>query len=340
MFHFKEYSNSQRKQAIDAEHLYEIYLQKLQNYDKNYKFTMFFRQTDNKEYLVKEKSSSKKSSYLGERSPESEAILQAFKEEKANSQIAINALKDKLTIASKINKFEKITRVPNALIDIFRKINHLGLDEKLIAIGTNALYAYESKCGVFIEQEHLSTVDIDILNKNDKKLSFIFNEIMPDGTLTKLLGLIDKTFEPQEKIPYRFVNKNGVIVELLTPSHSPLKNSHIKNNAFVDIIPLEMEGMQWLENARLFSSLVVGEDGRCAIMTTIHPLEFAIYKNWLSSRKDRDVRKKLRDKTQAQLITSLILSYMPQINIENELLQIKTFKTELIEDFKQNILKR
>ena len=338
MFNFIEYSNAQRKQSIDTEHLYEIYLQKLQSHEKNYKYTMFFKQTGGKEYLVKEKSSTKKSSYLGERSSQTEAIIQSFKEEKENSLKALSDIKKKIHIASKKNKFEKITRVPNALVDIFQTINALDLNTKLIVIGTNALYAYESKCCIFIEQDLLSSIDIDILNKRDKKLSFIFNEIMPDGTLTKLLSSIDKTFIPQVGVPYRFINKENVIVELLNPSISPFKNHHIKNDAFADIISLEMEGMQWLENARLFSSIIIGEDGRCAIMTTIHPLEFAIYKNWLSSKTDRDARKRMRDKTQSKLVTDLMLSHMPHIDIKNELLCMKTFKNELIQSYTDDIL--
>ena len=68
-----------------------------------------------------------------------------------------------------MNKFYKITRVPNVLVELFRKINELGLDDKVIVIGTNALYAYEAYSGVFIEDEHLATYDIDVFNKRDSK---------------------------------------------------------------------------------------------------------------------------------------------------------------------------
>ena len=75
-------------------------------------------------------------------------------------------------------------------------------------------------------------------------------------------------------------------------------------------------------------------------MTTIHPLEYAIYKNWLSQREDRDYEKHIRDLQQSKLVTNVILEYMPDINIENELMRIKHLKKEVINDYKLNILNK
>lgn len=62
-----------------------------------------------------------------------------------------------------------------------------------------------------------------------------------------------------------------------------------------DVTPLAMDGMQWLENSRLFTETVIGEDGKSANITTIHPLEYAIYKYWLGQKEDRDFMKHTRD---------------------------------------------
>ena len=67
-----------------------------------------------------------------------------------------------------------------------QKINELGLNKKLIVIGTNSLFAYEARAGVNIEEEHLATDDIDILNRKEKGLSFIFTELVsPTNTLSR-----------------------------------------------------------------------------------------------------------------------------------------------------------
>ncbi len=101
-----------------------------------------------------------------------------------------------------------------------------------------------------------------------------------------------------------------------------------------------MKGIQWLESSRLHKELIVGLNGKCAFMTTIHPLEYAIYKNWLSQREDRDYEKHIRDLQQSKLVTNVILEYMPDINIENELMRIKHLKKEVINDYKLNILNK
>jgi hypothetical protein len=96
-----------------------------------------------------------------------------------------------------------------------------------------------------------------------------------------------------------------------------------------------MEGMQWLENARLFKSMVVADNGKCAVLSTIHPLEFAIYKNWLSTVADRNILKKSRDYAQSRLVTQLIEEYMVNIDIASELDNMKQFKKEVVEVYQK-----
>lgn len=72
-------------------------------------------------------------------------------------------VKGKMIKDKKLNKIEGIARVPKELVAIFQKINELQMDSKILVIGTNSLYAYEARANVFIEDEHLSTYDIDLL---------------------------------------------------------------------------------------------------------------------------------------------------------------------------------
>jgi len=191
---------------------------------------------------------------------------------------------------------------------ITQKINALNLDDKMILIGTNALYAYESHCALFIEDEQLATDDIDLLNKQDKKLSVVFREVLPKGKLQELLQLIDKSFVQDKSAPYRFRNKEGMLLEVINPTNEKdTITTQKEETTFNDILELTMEGMQWLENSRIFQSMVVGENGKCAIIPTIHPLEFAVYKNWLSKQETRDFQKHTRDQQQSKLVTTLML---------------------------------
>ena len=214
------------------------------------------------------------------------------------------------------------------MVAIYQKINELKLDDKMVLIGTNALYAYEAHCALFVEEEQLATDDIDVLAKSSKELSVIFREVLPKGKVTSLLKLIDKSFEQDKKVPYRFRNKRGVVLEIIYPTNSQ-KYTHQKNDEFIDIMELE-----WLENSRIFKSMVIGENGKCAILSTIHPLEFAVYKHWLSLQSDRDIHKKNRDAQQSKLVTELIEDYMVSIDIEEELRQMKHFNISVVESYR------
>ncbi len=73
------------------------------------------------------------------------------------------------------------------MVAIYQKINELKLDDKMVLIGTNALYAYEAHCALFVEKEQLATDDIDVLAKSSKELSVIFREVLPKVKVTSLL---------------------------------------------------------------------------------------------------------------------------------------------------------
>ena len=106
----------------------------------------------------------------------------------------------------------------------------------------------------------------------------------------------------------------------------------------MDILDLEMQGMQWLENSRIFKSMVIGVNGKCAIISTIHPLEYAVYKNWLSTQLDRNIHKKNRDYKQSKLVTKLINKYMVNIDIECELKNMKHFDKSVVEAYTESYL--
>ena len=330
-FLLTEYTNSQRKQYINARQNYEYYIEKKNEYYMNYNRSLYWRKSAGKEYLTKKYSAQNRVTSLGVKSENTLKIYEDFLEHKKALKDELLRLENKLEKIRKLNKIEFLTRVPSALVDIYQKINELKLDDKMILIGTNALYAYEAHCALFLEDEELATEDIDLLAKGSKELSVVFREVMPKGKMTSFLKLIDKTFEEDKKLPYRFRNKKGVVLEIISPFYRNKKK--VKKSDFMDIIDLEMQGMQWLENSRVFKSMVIAENGKCAIVSTIHPLEYAVYKNWLSSQLDRNIHKKNRDYQQSRLVTELIQSYMVNIDIEDELKKMKHFNKSVVESY-------
>jgi len=339
MFSFYRYNNLQIKQKYNSQMLYETYLETLTRYNMQYRYKMLWQKhKDGYQLLAKENLKTKKREYLGRRNEEMEQIASSFRRAKQEIKERLAHLKDRLKRDEKLNKLEGIARAPKELIALFRKINELGLDRKLIVIGTNSLYAYESKAGIIIEEEHLATRDIDILNRKDRGVSFLFNQLTLSDDAISFLHSIDKSFYQSPNVPYRFINKDGVWIELITPTKSSLYNQEVNRSFFSDVVPLAMDGMQWLENSRLFTQSVIGEDGKSANITTVHPLEYAIYKNWLAKREDRDFLKHTRDIEQSKLVTKIILEYMPNIDIKTEVTLLKHIKKEIIENYLEDIL--
>ena len=333
MFHFYEYTDLQIKQRHNSKMLYSAYLEALHMYNLQFRYKMLWQKhKDGYQLLAKENLRTGKREYLGRRDERTEEIAESFRQAKQEIKERLKNLKEKLKRDARLNKLEGIARAPKELVSLFRKINELGLDDKLIVIGTNSLYAYEARAGIMIEEEHLATHDIDILNRKEKGISFMFNAMEEDTSALALLRSIDKSFYQSPQVPYRFINKDGIWIELIIPlSKSPSERKH--NDLFPDVLPLDMKGLQWIENARLFQETIIGLDGRTANITTIHPLEFAIYKNWLGQREDRDFLKHTRDIEQSRLVTEIIRNYMPNIDIEKELSSMKHITKEVVADY-------
>lgn len=58
-------------------------------------------------------------------------------------------------------------------------------------------------------------------------------------------------------------------------------------------------------SARRFSQVVVGTNGKMALLKTIHPLDFVAMKEKLAALPSRDPAKKVKDELQAQLVRQL-----------------------------------
>ena len=255
MFKFHEYNDLQIKQKHNSKMLYESYLEALHIYNLQFRYKMLWQKhKDGYQLLAKENLKTGKREYLGRRDEKTEKVIDNFRSSKLQIKERLKTLKERLKRDEKLNKLEGIARAPKELVALFRKINELDLGNKLIVIGTNSLYAYEAKAGIMIEESHLATQDIDILNRKDKGISFMFSTLSETSTALELLQSIDKSFYQSPKVPYRFINNDGVWIELIIPS-SEIMQENTKSDFFSDVTPLAMDGLQWIENARLLKRL-------------------------------------------------------------------------------------
>ena len=96
---------------------------------------------------------------------------------KTSVEQRLTSLKAALAQHQRNNRALRIGRAPRLLIDTLNRLEQVGLAAHFVAVGTHALYAYESACGVRVQADAKSdataTQDIDLLLDTRKYLSFV-----------------------------------------------------------------------------------------------------------------------------------------------------------------------
>ena len=116
------------------------------------------------------------------------------------------------------------------------------------------------------------------------------------------------------------MNQEGYLVDLIKPLRDPpwTNEATMIGKDPTDICAVEIAGLTWHESAPSFD---VGRNRReplPAELVTSDPRVYAAHKLWLSLRGDRDAVKRLRDKTQAECVASLVSTYLPQLPFSGE----------------------
>jgi hypothetical protein len=147
-----------------------------------------------------------------------------------------------------------------------------------------------------------------------QRLTFAASNSVSQPSLLHLLRRVDRSFE-RSKQPFRAVNDEGYLVDLITPLASPpWKDESKRLGADTDdLTAVEIEGLVWHESAPSFESVAIDEKGEpCRIVTT-DPRVWAAHKLWLSKREDREHLQRRRDEAQARAIGRLVAEYMPHL---------------------------
>lgn len=314
-----EYTDDQRRVFIDSEQLYQAYIHAFRS-AQEYSGGMHWKKAKGREYLFKTTDRFGNGRSIGPRSPETEEIHRHFHRKKKEVEARVKTLKEKLNNQSRYCKAVRIQRLPKTASRILRLLdqNQL-LGSSVQVIGTNALYAYEAKAGVFLERSVTATSDMDILWDIRPKLSLIFRREDRNQGFLGILRKADRSFERLSKGGYRAVNRDGYMVDLIKPEPKPpFKKEKVRMGGQEDLVAAELKNLQWLLSAPGFSQVVIGEDGLPAPMICPDPRAFALHKFWLSKQEDREPPKKGRDYNQSQIVAQLVLQYMPQLKFQQD----------------------
>jgi hypothetical protein len=208
------------------------------------------------------------------------------------------------------------------------------LGRNLFVVGTNALFAYESKVGVQIESGLLATADIDFLIDARRGLSLAMSGIRQEA-LIGLLQNVDRSFAKAGKNAFRATNADGYLVDLIAPSARraldrlpPAKLSDLPD----DLVGAGILGLDWLINAPKLETIAIDERGYPVPISVVDPRVFALHKLWLSEQIERDPVKKPRDREQARIAAEIAVRYLnwkfdaPELSAVPEALRLGSSK--------------
>ncbi|HWT20563.1 MAG TPA: GSU2403 family nucleotidyltransferase fold protein [Variovorax sp.] len=306
-----ENSESQKRQYIDAESVFAE-LRRLRQEASQFRGGMIWREISGHRYLIRTSVKGTHRS-LG---PESEAtaeIFQAFTRRKAALADRLASIEKTFKEQRRLNRALRVGRVPPVVVDVLNVLDKAGISEHFTVVGTHALYAYESACGVRFVPQAMATRDIDLLFDTRKHLAFFSRMKESELSLLGLLRKADKSFERLEDQKETARNATGFEVDVIRRvakdgDPHPLRMSDDED----DIWAVQASTGERILNSPRFSQMVVSTTGEMALMNTMHPLDFIDVKRALAKYPNRDPLKRSKDLLQAELVATLVRDYMPQ----------------------------
>lgn len=308
---FIELTEAQTRQYIDAEASWRA-LEDARTAAAEVRGSMMWRTQTGRRYLIRVAAFGAQTS-LGPHSPENEQIYERFMARKVAVEARQKQLRQTVAQHMRVNRALRVGRVPNVVVDTLNALANAGLQQHFLTVGTHALYAYETACGVRVQTEATATQDIDLLLDTRKYLAFATTMQRLDTSLLGIFQKVDKTFVLRDDQKYTAVNVSGFEIDVIrraaqsaagTDPH-PMRVSQFEEDFWAVQVP---SGQAMLDGGR-FTQVVVATNGSMATMHAPSPESFVRIKTALSQRPDRDPLKSRKDFLQAQVVKKLLDEY-------------------------------
>lgn len=263
---------------------------------------------------------------LGPPSPENEQIYERFMARKTTVEARQKQLRETVQQHTRINRALRVGRVPNVVMNTLNALAGAGLQQHFLTVGTHALYAFETACGVRVQTEATATQDIDLLPDTRKYLKFSTTMQRLDTSLLSIFQKVDKTFVLRDDQKYTAVNAAGFEIDVIQRAAQsragsdphPLSVSAFEKDFWAVQVP---SGQALLDDGR-FSQMVVATNGNMATMHAPSPDNIVRIKTALSQAPDRDPLKSRKDLLQAQVVQQLLndhgLDFVTQARAKSE----------------------
>jgi hypothetical protein len=324
---FRELDNEARRRLIDVQQRAEALRAAQTELKRRFAGSMAWKDRGGREYLYRRHGHIEKS--LGPRSPDSEAIYNAFTQGKILVEHRADGLRKTLEGMARVNRAMAIGRVPRLISRILRRLDDAGvLGEQVCVVGTNALFAYEAHAGIQFGSDLLATDDIDIALDARRNLS-LASKAMPDG-LMGLLRKIDPTFATLADGHFRAVNASGLMVDFITPEPKNRMTVASRGRRRLggnppdalteDVQAVEVPRLEMIVDAPRFSAIAVAEDGLPVWIAAADPRWWAAHKLWLAAEPTREPLKRHRDQDQGNAVAAMLARAWEPVDLSDEAL--------------------
>jgi len=290
---FSELIHDQARHMVDVRQVFEELEACRDRLAHSFSGSMRWAQRKGYEYLLKKDGERERS--LGRRDHGTEARYAAFTHGRDEARQRLQALDGRLDAMAPVARALRLNRLP---LTAARVLRHLAdaelLGNLLVVVGTTSLYLYEAMAAVQLEGGLLATEDMDLLWDARQALTLAGAPGRAEGILG-ILQRADRSFKPAARAPFRAVNRDGFMVDLIRPID--VRSPNVP--AGEDLDAAEIAGLDWLVNAPKVDDIVIAHDGRPVRMWSVDPRVFALHKLWLADRADRPPLKRGRDRVQA-----------------------------------------
>lgn len=305
--HYFPLSDNASRQLIDATAVFTEY-RRVSLLASSYVGAMYWKKEGGYEYLVKTQPRRRSQQRLGARSTETERVMADYTARKQALESRLASLREALGEAERMNRALKAGRTPNLMIGVLGVLDAAGLSDHFTVVGTHALYAYEAAASVRIVPGALATQDVDLLWDARKRVQFLTDLARLDDSVLGVLKRADATFERMAGQAETAINARGFQVDFLRrqpvdDDPHPFRFSADED----DLWPVQAVRASVLTSAPRFEQIVVGVNGRMAVMRTVAPAVFVEFKRWMAAEaQGREPAKRRRDSLQADIVQKLL----------------------------------
>ena len=171
MLDILELTENQSRQYIDAQALMRAHADALVE-AAQVRGSMIWREMRGVRYLIRTSAASAQKT-IGPDSADTQAIYARFIARKEAATERVKSLGFRLEEQRKLNRLYAVGRAPNVIIKVLEVLQKAGIAEQFLTVGTNAIYAYESACGVRVGNDAMATRDMDLLFDTRQRTAFV-----------------------------------------------------------------------------------------------------------------------------------------------------------------------